>query len=88
MAQQLTYFLGASVTHHYKAIGHPDGVRHSPRGFLYMWYWAAEYPSFITMHFPFHLLATVSQGNMPNISNGKRYFLDTLITAVKTQSVL
>jgi hypothetical protein len=53
-----------------------------------MWYWAAEYPSFITMHFPFHLLATVSQGNMPNISNGKRYFLDTLITAVKTQSVL
>ena len=35
---------------------HPNGVRHSPRGFLYMRYWAAEYPSLITTHFPFHLL--------------------------------
>ena len=42
----------------------------------------------ITHHYTLPILLTTSQGNTPNISSGKRHFIDTLITAVKTQKRL
>ena len=42
----------------------------------------------ITHHYALPILPTTSQGNTPNISSGKRHFIDTLITAVKTQKRL
>jgi hypothetical protein len=42
----------------------------------------------ITHHYALPILPTTSQGNTPNISSGKRHFVDTLITAVKTQKRL